>query len=150
MNAPQQQQPAPASRATATTMTTTTTTQQRAELSNLLWLLGRRNEWNNLRKKLCRPDCVLKQHQQQAMVFLTFAINSKAPDDIIELILKCNPDVFCNSSNNNRKSSPSMNAAPLPFQVAILRGSSTNTRIVLEAARQQSLLRQHSRNTSTL
>lgn len=109
---------------------TTISLEQRKELSHLLWLLGRPQEWETLRQHL-RVNGTLR-HRQQAIMFLMFAINQRVPDDIIQLILERNPDV-CNDR--------------LPFQFAILKGASTNTRIVLEAVRQQSILRQQQEGT---
>jgi len=113
----------------ATRITETTIMDGRKQFSNLLWLLGNQ-EWDSLRLKLRDTPTVLHKNPHDALAFLTFAINQNAPLEIIQLILMSNERILLVGDHT---------ISELPFRLAVLRGCSVHTRIVLEAARQKSL-----------
>jgi len=94
---------------------------------SMLRLMGTK-DWDTLEKliKTGAYDDIIQDDMKMSTV-ITFAVNFRVPIKILNLMCHLNPDALITGD--------------LPFRIARQQGSSAQTLIILEAARQKALLR---------
>lgn len=102
----------------------------------MMHLIGRR-EWDTLRTILCDGTCdVVLRDKDQMSSIITFAVNFHAPPDILHQLCQANPEAVI--------------VGEAPFRLARRNGSSLQTIIVLEGARQKALIKSFNNSTTSI